>query len=303
MGKPREFTTLPARAIADQRLSGLELRCLAVISMHDGMSLARGTGAGCFASAATLASLVRTDVTNWSKAVSRLVALGYIVREPQQMDRRRFTLRVLFGDDDSWRNDQLFPPADRPGKVGGSTNQRAAKVGQATNEPAEIVGDGEGENGGISSGNGSQYISLNEELHSDKTEEINSVETAQHASRAARREEYSPGPDDDKHFLESAYRANTPGKEKDRAKAPLGRENMIEPLLPRSFWTLPQGAQLVHLDAALNELGSRVDDLMDAERDAWAELLVGIWDAHSGVSLGRHAERLHAKMTYREEAA
>ena len=78
---------------------------------------------------------------------------------------------------------------------------------------------------------------------------------------------------------------------------------MIEPLLPRSFWTLPQGAQLVHLDAALNELGSRVDDLMDAERDAWAELLVGIWDAHSGVSLGRHAERLHAKMTYREEAA
>lgn len=167
---PRTFTTLPARAIADTSLTALDLRCLAVIALHDGMSGPKGAGGGCFAKNATLAALVRTDVTNFSKSLARLIRLGYVAREPQVMDKRRFTLRVQYPADDSWRNDQQSDAEE----VGQPTNDQREIVGEEANHPAEIVGDGERENGGFSKGIGRDYIPLNGELHSVETDKLNS---------------------------------------------------------------------------------------------------------------------------------
>ena len=98
MAKPREFTTVPARAIADTRLTALDLRALMAIAIHDGMSTVKGAGPGCYAKLSTLAELARTDISNLSKALSRLIKFGYVIREPQQNDKRRNTHRVIYGD-------------------------------------------------------------------------------------------------------------------------------------------------------------------------------------------------------------
>lgn len=170
MGKPRTFTTLPAAVIADTRLTALDIRCLAVIALHDGMSGPKGSGGGCFAKNATLAALVRTDVTNFSKSLARLVRLGYVSRDPQVMDKRRFTLRVQYPADDSWRTDQQSDAQE----VGEPTNDQPEIVGEEANHPAEIVGDGESENGGFSSETGRDYIPLNGEIDFDESNKLNS---------------------------------------------------------------------------------------------------------------------------------
>lgn len=166
MGKARIFTTLPMRAIGDTDLTALDLRCLAVIALHDGMSAVSGKGAGCFAKNTTLAAEVRTDATNFSKSLSRLIRAGYVSREPQIMDKRRFTLRVQYGGADTWRVDQPSPPQNpHPG---------AEIVGEPANPQTEIVGDGDNGNGSFSKGNGPDYISLKEELHFDESRELDS---------------------------------------------------------------------------------------------------------------------------------
>lgn len=160
MARPKRFFfTGPARVIGDSRPTALDLRCLAVIAFHDGMSGVTGKGGGCYAKSATLAALVGTDVTNFSKSLSRLITWGYVAREPQLMDKRRFTLRVVYDEGDSWRTDQPSTPEI---------------VGEAAKHPPEIVGDGESKNGGISRENAPDYISRIEELHFDESREPNS---------------------------------------------------------------------------------------------------------------------------------
>jgi hypothetical protein len=159
--------TLPARVIGDTSLTALDLRCLAVIAMHDGMSAVSGKGGGCYARNQTLAALARTDATNFSKSLTRLMKAGYVTREPQLMDKRRFTLRVQYPRDNSWRDDQQSPPSHDP--------ETGEIVGEPANPAPEIVGDGEGGNGGFSRETGSDYISLNEELDSVETEELHSL--------------------------------------------------------------------------------------------------------------------------------
>jgi DNA-binding MarR family transcriptional regulator len=97
--RPRDFAALPNRAINDTRFSALDLRCFVVIAFHDGMSGVRGKGSGCFARRETLASEAETDPTNFSKSLERLVEWGYVVREQGRNDKRRFILRVVYGDD------------------------------------------------------------------------------------------------------------------------------------------------------------------------------------------------------------
>lgn len=159
--------TLPARVIGDTSLTALDLRCLAVIAMHDGMSAVSGKGGGCYARNQTLAALVRTDATNFSKSLSRLIRAGYVTREPQLMDKRRFTLRVQYPKDNSWRDDQQSPQSHdlETGEI----------VGEPANPEPEIVGDGAGENGSFSKESATDYISLNEELHFDESNELHSL--------------------------------------------------------------------------------------------------------------------------------
>lgn len=279
MSKGREFTTAPSRAIGDTRLSALDLRCLLVIAMHDGMSTVKRSGPGCYAKSSTLAAMVQTDITNFSKAVSRLLKLGYIIKEPQQNDRRRFTLRVVYGAGDSWRGDQVSADSNHAEIVGESTNQCPEMVGEVTNESAEIVGEANVNNGGFPPFSDPHYISLNEELDFVETKELNSVETAQ-------RENAQRWPVDNISGNGSA------GSRKDTAEAGCSGEVSIASKLSRHFNNLSQDAQLSRFEEELNAIGRNIDALPRAERNRWTEWLLSLTDECSETPAGHRALRL-----------
>jgi DNA-binding MarR family transcriptional regulator len=105
-GKERLFWTGSTNILADPRPSALDLRVYGCVSKHDGMSLYPGkTGRGCYATLATIAAEVGSDVTNVSKSLKRLVGWGYLTEE-RQKDGRRRTYRVVFEDGETWRNRQ-----------------------------------------------------------------------------------------------------------------------------------------------------------------------------------------------------
>lgn len=135
------------------------------------MSTVKGKGAGCYATYKKMAAEVGCDYTNFSKSISRLMRWGYLVREPQLMDRRKFTLRVLYGTEDSWRNDQQSGAE----KVGDLANDQPEIVGDAANFPNEIVGQENSESRRNLPKTASHYISLKEELDFVETSEINSA--------------------------------------------------------------------------------------------------------------------------------
>jgi len=135
---------VPVRIFADPRPSALDFRILACVSMHDGMSLKKGSGRGCYASFKLLTSEVGCDTSNLSKSLKRLVEWGYLAKEAQA-DRRCSTYRVIFAEPgESWRNDQQ------------------SLVGETANDRPEIVGRGESGNGGNPPQTEQHYSSLKE---------------------------------------------------------------------------------------------------------------------------------------------
>lgn len=105
MAKERLFFTGSTRIIGDPRPSGLDMRVYACVSLHDGMSLVKGTGRGCYATFATLCAAVGCDPANLSRSLKRLVEWGYLTEE-RQADRRRKTYRVTFDSAETWQNGQ-----------------------------------------------------------------------------------------------------------------------------------------------------------------------------------------------------
>jgi hypothetical protein len=89
------FGAIPFRAFADRRLGDLDVRTLGVIAGHDNMSLLRG-GEGCWAGTDRTAALANANVTNVSSSITKLEALGYLVRGPHPRDGRRYTFRVVY---------------------------------------------------------------------------------------------------------------------------------------------------------------------------------------------------------------
>lgn len=290
MAKPREFTTLPVRAIADTRLSALEIRCLAVIALHDGMSTVRGAGAGCYARSATLAALVDTDITRFSRAVSKLIKLDYLVKEPQQNDRRRFTLRVLYGDDNSWRDGQLSSDHADPEIVDEPVNHSGEMVDELVNVPTEIVDRDESGNGSFPPVSGPHYIPLNGEIDFVETSEINSVKTAQHAFGALRVDEIFP--------CKSSF-AET---KKDSAEAGCPRGASIDALLIRQVPSFPKlalrnpDAALSHFERAFTAIGRYPDALDRLERGRWTDWLLALTDEFAGEQIGGRAYRLYEEL-------
>ncbi|WP_443970852.1 hypothetical protein [Sphingobium sp. CR28] len=140
----RTFYCLPRRAICDGELSALDHRVLGAIAIHDGMSASKGKGAGCVASNKTLTAMVGCDYTSMSKTIGRLLRKGYVVREPQLLDKRKFTLRLIYdepdavrsGPTDSWSNGQQISDE----VVGEIANDPPEIVGEDANEGPEIVG-------------------------------------------------------------------------------------------------------------------------------------------------------------------
>ena len=82
-GKERLFFTGSVNIIRDSRPSGLDLRVYACVSLHDGMSLLKSSGRGCYATFATLTAEIGCDAANLSRSLKRLVEWGYLTEERQ----------------------------------------------------------------------------------------------------------------------------------------------------------------------------------------------------------------------------
>jgi len=159
VGKERIFFTGSARIIGDPRPSGLDLRVYACVSLHDGMSLVKGKGRGCYANFATLTAQIGCDAANLSRSLKRLVDWGYLTEE-RQTDRRRKSYRVTFETAESWQSRQQF----------------------AANELLQIVGNGVSRNGRNPPQTDSHYSSL-KGLNSLEREKLDSPEGARFAAR------------------------------------------------------------------------------------------------------------------------
>lgn len=110
------YAPLPARAIGDKRLSGLHLRVLAAIALHDRLSGARGQGQGCWASNKRLAEVASCNYSNLSTACTDLSRFGYLERSTHPLNKRLRIYRVVYDDGDheaahSLPNDKLSKPS------------------------------------------------------------------------------------------------------------------------------------------------------------------------------------------------
>jgi DNA-binding MarR family transcriptional regulator len=120
------FAPLPPRAIGDKELSGLDLRVLACIALHDRMSGKRKAGQGCWAGSRTLSNEIGCDYSNLSRSITKLGHLGYVERFPHPLNKRLRVYRVIYTDSDL--------------TVGRTTNNAPEIVGDTTNADGEIVG-------------------------------------------------------------------------------------------------------------------------------------------------------------------
>ncbi len=177
MGK-REFFTGSVQVIADARLSGLDHRTYACVSMHDGMSLKKGSGRGCYATFATLTAAIGCDASNLSNSLKRLVMWGYLTEE-RQVDRRRKTYRVVFEFAEGWRNDQLS--TSDPQKENG---------GEIANDLQKVVGRDDSGNGSFPPQDEQHYSSL-KGLDTLERDKLDSSEEARFAARELPKTEFA----------------------------------------------------------------------------------------------------------------
>jgi hypothetical protein len=137
---------------------------LAVIAAHDQLSGATGKGQGAWASHKRMALIAGTEYSRFSVSINRLLQLGYVDREPLATDRRKFTYRVVYTDDDG------LPSSEQLLCLG-------------ANEPAEIVCSDSPLSNCPESKTPPQYISRREETYSVETGETYSPEGAHLAAR------------------------------------------------------------------------------------------------------------------------
>lgn len=175
MGKP-QYAALPNRALWDRNLTDRDVRNLAVIAAHDRLSHARGTGQGAWASHKRFAALAGTEYSRFSVSVSRLLAAGYLHREPLATDRRKFTYRVIYTDDDSLPSSKALPPE--------------IVCSEADESDQIVCSDPELSDCTVSE-TYAQYISQREEIDSAEAEEINSPEGARFAARGHSKLEFA----------------------------------------------------------------------------------------------------------------
>jgi len=173
---------MPTPAIWDARPSALDFRVLLCVSLHDGMSLLKEKGAGCYASNRTLAAEVGCDYTSLSRSISRLIAWGYVEKERQSDDRRMTTLRVRFPEPDSWPERQPMEPIEAP--------ETPEIVGRDEQTNAGLVGREIDENGSNPPWAETHYIPLKGELDSVETGELNSSEEARLTPRSLGRKKW-----------------------------------------------------------------------------------------------------------------
>ena len=91
--KWQTFAPIPARAMADEALSALDLRVLMALAVHDRFG---ANGIGCFASHPRLARLVKCHLKSLSRSLRMLDKLGYIDAVPFLLNKRQRAYRVVY---------------------------------------------------------------------------------------------------------------------------------------------------------------------------------------------------------------
>lgn len=92
------YAPIPARALADTRLSGTDLRLLAAIAAHDRFGK---NGTGCFASQRRLAALIGAHEKAVARSAGRLMECGYMTSEKSPTNGRLVIYRVIYTEDDA----------------------------------------------------------------------------------------------------------------------------------------------------------------------------------------------------------
>lgn len=92
------YAPMPARALADTRLSGTDFRLLAAIAAHDRFGK---NGTGCFASQRRLAALIGAHEKAVARSAGRLVEFGYVATERSPTNGRLVIYRVVYNEDDA----------------------------------------------------------------------------------------------------------------------------------------------------------------------------------------------------------
>jgi hypothetical protein len=250
--------------MSDPELTGLEWRVLLWVSLHDGMSLLKGNGAGCYASNLTLFAKVQCDYASGCRALSKLVKRGHLVREQLGRSTR---YRVVFGAPDNLQAGNISPPE----KVAGSQDEEPEYVAEQSQQADEN-----------SNELPSDYSSLSEELDSEESEELKSFETAENEFSAFRF-----GID------KSAKKAGKRGGE-----AGLGSKWSLAASLPRNFGRLPAGAQVARIEEAFDAIGRDPDRLDSRERETFATALFNFYEEQidENPSVSQQALRLHEAM-------
>lgn len=253
MGKVRTFTTLPVAAIGDDRLHAVDIRVLAAIALHDGMSLVRGTGGGCYAKHKTLAEEVGIDYARFSKSLRRLREFGYVQVEEQSHDRRRKTMRVPYPKDGS------RPTASEI--VVTSDNQL---VDMVDNETGEIVVKRKSENPANPGLPKPLIYSVKQEIDLAEAREIDSIEMAQQVAAC----------DDEQDVSELVNSAiGQVGKRTNSKELPSSEINLVD-LLPQSFNKMSLDAQLSKLERALTDIGWN-DSRLIGRHSVWLREFLG----------------------------
>ena len=142
----RIFYCLPVKALRDKDLTSLDHRVLGAIALHDGMSLYKKKGRGCYARHKTLRDIVGCDYTNISKSIKKLVKSGYLVVTAHPKDKRRSIYRVIYASPDGCSFDQV---------------QSANSEDETTNNLCKVVGKGSSEKLGKTANPSTHYIPLN----------------------------------------------------------------------------------------------------------------------------------------------
>ena len=267
----RKFMCLPSGLIGDKRLDATDIRVLCVIALHDGMSHAKGKGAGCFAAYSTLAKLVGIDITAFSRSVTKLLRTGYVLREPQIMDKRRYTLFVVY-------------EGLSPNLVGKDDNNAPEIVDKYVNNDAEIVDKVFCEDPRKAGVWDMHYISLNEGLNSAKQGTISPLKGALLKLP-------------DAHGIGKSITANSLGlnlkadKRNTRERGLPGCAS-LKPYLSDTFDRLSTEAQLCRFEEAFQSIGRKADELEKIERTAWANWLFAVSEENSKAPVGRQAQRL-----------
>lgn len=197
-GKPC-YASVMNRAIGDPRLTDGEFRVLAVILSYDRLSSVSKKGQGAWASHRTMAKRLGVNYTYFSAAVSKLLELGYLVRERRAPpNATQFIYRGVYINDEEWA---AYQPDYWPDKLGVEQTTSPETVCRGANHPTEtvcravqdspeIVCRGNDVSDGTQTENQPQYIPRRGGIDSVETGEIDSEESARLKTRRLSRKEF-----------------------------------------------------------------------------------------------------------------